>query len=112
MVFDTSGSPVIYKERGKDAVHGLHGNGMDLMVICMNNYNCFKLKKWIQNENISLDQPKRHDGCSLSGRKSFMTGEEFENRTTFDCGKTILDYVQPVSCKLIDQSKADKLPNF
>jgi len=40
-----------------------------------------------------------------------MTGEEFEIKQ-LDCGETILDYVQPVSCKLIDQSKADKLPNF
>ena len=40
-----------------------------------------------------------------------MTGEEFETEQ-LDCGKTILDYVQPVSCKLIDQSKAHKLPNF
>ena len=44
MVFDTSGSPVIYKECGKDAVHGLHGNGMDFDGY-MNNYNCFKIKK-------------------------------------------------------------------
>ena len=29
MLFDTSGSPVIYKECGKYVLHGLHGNGMD-----------------------------------------------------------------------------------
>ena len=40
-----------------------------------------------------------------------MTGEGFEIEK-LDCGKTILDYVQPVFCKLIDQNKAHKLPNF
>ena len=28
MLFDTSGSPVIFKECGKNVLHGLHGNGM------------------------------------------------------------------------------------
>ena len=40
-----------------------------------------------------------------------MTEEKFEIEQ-LNCGKTILDYVQPVSCKIIDQSKAHKLPNF
>ena len=35
----------------------------------------------------------------------FLSGEDFEIEQ-LDCG------VQPVSCKLINQSKAHKLPNF
>ena len=29
MLFDCSGSPVVYSECGKNVIHGLHGNGMD-----------------------------------------------------------------------------------
>ena len=40
-----------------------------------------------------------------------MTGERFEIEQ-LNCGEVILNYTQPVSCKLIDQIKALKLPNF
>ena len=51
------------------------------------------------------------DACSPSGRKSFMTGQSFEIKQK-DCGKTFFDDVRPVFCKLVDQSKALKLPDF
>ena len=69
-------------------------------------------KKWIQSEIYRWTNRKDMlDACSLSGRKSFLSGEDFEIEQ-LDCGKTILNHVQPVSCKLINQSKAHKLPNL
>ena len=113
MVFDTSGSPVIYKECGKYAVHGLHGNGMDFDGYMYEQLQLLQTqKKWIQSEIYRWTNRKDMlDACSLSGRKSFLSGEDFEIEQ-LDCGKTILNHVQPVSCKLINQSKAHKLPNF
>ena len=113
MVFDTSGSPVIYKECGKYAVHGLHGNGMDFDGYMYEQLQLLQTqKKWIQSEIYRwTNRRDMLDACSLTGRKSFMTEEKFEIEQ-LNCGKTILDYVQPVSCKIIDQSKAHKLPNF
>jgi hypothetical protein len=51
------------------------------------------------------------DACSPSGRKSFMTGQSHEIKQQ-NCGKTFFDNVRHVFCKLVDQSKALKLPDF
>jgi hypothetical protein len=40
-----------------------------------------------------------------------MTKKTYEEESSI-CGKTILDYVKPSFCKLIDQSKAISLPDF
>tara|TARA_Y100000741_G_scaffold358736_1_gene338336 strand:+ start:13 stop:1017 length:1005 start_codon:yes stop_codon:yes gene_type:complete len=113
MVFDTSGSPVIYKECGKYAVHGLHGNGMDFDGFMYEHLQLLQTQKeWIQNEIYRWTNRKDMlDACSPSGRKSFMAGQSFEVKQK-DCGKTFFDDVRPVFCKLLDQSKALKLPDF
>ena len=113
MVFDTSGSPVIYKECGKYAVHGLHGNGVDLDGYMYEQLQLLQTQKeWIQSEIYRwTDRKDMLDACSSTGRRSFMAGEKFEIEQ-LNCGEVILNYTQPVSCKLIDQTKALKLPNF
>ena len=113
MVFDTSGSPVIYKECDKYAVHGLHGNGMDFGGFMYEHLQLLQTQKeWIQSEIYRWTNRKDMlDACSLTGRKSFMTGKKFEIEQ-HNCGKVIMNYNRPVSCKLIDQTEALKLPNF
>ena len=113
MVFDTSGSPVIYKECDKYAVHGLHGNGMDFGGFMYEHLQLLQTQKeWIQSEIYRWTNRKDMlDACSPSGRRSFMTGTKFEIEQ-HNCGKVIMNYNRPVSCKLIDQTEALKLPNF
>ena len=113
MVFDTSGSPVIYKECDKYAVHGLHGNGMDFGGFMYEHLQLLQTQKeWIQSEIYRWTNRKDMlDSCSLTGRRSFMTGTKFEIEQ-HNCGKVIMNYNRPVSCKLIDQTEALKLPNF
>ena len=113
MVFDTSGSPVIYKECDKYAVHGLHGNGMDFGGFMYEHLQLLQTQKeWIQSEIYRWTNRKDMlDACSLTGRRSFMTGRKFEIEQ-HNCGKVIMNYNRPVSCKLIDQTEALKLPNF
>ena len=113
MVFDTSGSPVIYKECDKYAVHGLHGNGMDFGGFMYEHLQLLQTQKeWIQSEIYRWTNRKDMlDACSPFGRRSFMTGTKFEIEQ-HNCGKVIMNYNRPVSCKLIDQTEALKLPNF
>ena len=113
IVFDTSGSPVIYKECDKYAVHGLHGNGMDFRGFMNEHLQLLQTQKeWIQSEIYCWTNIKDLlDACSPSGRRSFMTGTKFEIEQ-HNCGKVIMNYNRPVSCKLIDQTEALKLPNF
>jgi len=113
MVFDTSGSPVIYKECDKYAVHGLHGNGMDFGGFMYEHLQLLQTQKeWIQSEIYRWTNRKDMlDACSPSGRRSFMKGTKFEIEQ-HNCGKVIMNYNRPVSCKLIDQTEALKLPNF
>ena len=74
MLFDTSGSPVIFKECGKYALHGLHGNGMDYDG---HMYEFLQLiqtqKKWIQSEIYRwTGRTEMLDSCSSNGKRSFM----------------------------------------
>jgi hypothetical protein len=91
MLFDTSGSPVIYKECGKYVLHGLHGNGMDYNGYM---YEFLQLlqtqKEWIQSEIYRwTGRTEMLDSCSPTGTRSFMPGNEFDvpqngcNKETF-----------------------------
>jgi hypothetical protein len=113
MVFDTSGSPVIYKECGNWAVHGLHGNGFDFDGYMFESLQLLQTQKeWIQSEiQRWTGRADMLDACSSSGRRSFALGKIKEVKQ-LGCGKTILDYVKPSFCKLIDQSKAIRMPDF
>ncbi len=80
MLFDTSGSPVIYKECGKYVLHGLHGNGMDYKGYM---YEFLQLlqtqKEWIQSEIYRwTGRTEMLDSCSPTGTRSFMPGNEFD----------------------------------
>ena len=70
-VFDTSGSPVIYKECGKYAVRGLHGNGMDFDGYMYEQLQLFQTQK--NGHRAKYRWTNRKD--SLSGRKSFCLGK-------------------------------------
>ena len=91
MLFDTSGSPVIYKECGKYVLHGLHGNGKDYNGYM---YELLQLlqtqKEWIQSEIYRwTGRTEMLDSCSPTGTRSFMPGNEFDvpqsgcNKETF-----------------------------
>ena|GEM_PF-2213525 len=80
MLFDTSGSPVIYKECGKYVLHGLHGNGKDYNGYM---YELLQLlqtqKEWIQSEIYRwTGRTEMLDSCSPTGTRSFMPGNEFD----------------------------------
>ena len=91
MLFDTSGSPVIFKECGKYVLHGLHGNGMGYKGY---SYTFLQLlqtqKEWIQSEIYRwTGRTEMLDSCSPTGTRSFMLGNEFDvpqsgcNKETF-----------------------------
>ena len=91
MLFDTSGSPVIFKECGKYVLHGLHGNGMGYKGYM---YEFLQLlqtqKEWIQSEIYRwTGRTEMLDSCSPTGTRSFMPGNEFDvpqngcNKETF-----------------------------
>ena len=113
MIFGTSGSPVIIKECGSWAVHGLHGNGMDFDGYMYESLQLLQTQKqWIQSEiHRWTGRKDMQDACSQNGRKSFMIGEKFEIKQ-LGCGKTIFEPDEPVSCKLINQSNVIDFPNF
>ena len=80
MLFDTSGSPVIFKECGKYVLHGLHGNGMGYKGYM---YEFLQLlqtqKEWIQSEIYRwTGRTEMLDSCSPTGTRSFMPGNEFD----------------------------------
>ena len=91
MLFDTSGSPVIFKECGKYVLHGLHGNGAQDNGYM---YEFLQLiqtqKEWIQSEIYRwTGRTEMLDSCSPTGTRSFMPGNEFDvpqngcNKETF-----------------------------
>ena len=113
MVFDASGSPVIIKECGRYAVHGLHGNGID---IDGHMYELLQLlqtqKKWIQSEIYRwTGRNEMLDSCSSSGTRSFMTGSNFDVPQN-DCSKKEYDNHPGdfPSCNLISQKNAVTVP--
>ena len=109
-----SGSPVIYKECGKDVIHGLHGNGMDEDKIM---YEMLQLvqtqKKWIQQEIYNwTGRTDMLDACSETGRRSFMDGNKFEIKQN-DCISKICKedcYENPIPCDQIDLDESIKFP--
>ena len=113
MLFDTSGSPVIFKECGEYVVHGLHGNGIDDGKYM---YELLQLlqtqKEWIQSEIYRwTGRTEMLDSCSLRGTRSFMSGSDFDIAQN-DCKKKRYDN-HPAnfpSCKTIDQKGAIKVP--
>lgn len=79
MLFGSSGSPVIFKECGKYALHGTHGYGEG------NEYMLEYLKllktqkKWIQSEIYKWTRRNDMiDVCSKNGRRSFMPDQQFD----------------------------------
>ena len=113
MVFDTSGSPVIFKECGKYVVHGLHGNGSDDGKYM---YEFLQLlqtqKEWIQSEIYRwTGRTEMLDSCSPTGTRSFMPGSDFDIPQS-NCEKKRYDKhpAEFPSCKITDQEVAIKFP--
>ena len=113
MVFDASGSPVIYKECGKYAVHGLHGNGMDFDGYMYEHLQLLQTQKeWIQSEIYRwTGRTEMLDSCSPTGTRSFMPGSDFDIPQS-NCKKKRYDKhpAEFPSCKIIDQKGAIKFP--
>ena len=113
MIFNISGSSVIYKEYGNWAMHGIHGNGFDF-----DGY-MFKSLQLLQTQNrmdviwnTTLEWQNRYAWCLFFYlKKPFALGKIKEVKQ-LGFGKTILDNVKPSFSKLIDQSKAIILPDF
>ena len=113
MLFDTSGSPVIFKECDKYVLHGLHGNGVDDGKYM---YELLQLlqtqKEWIQSEIYRwTGRTEMLDSCSPTGTRSFMPGSDFDIPQT-NCKKKRYDKhpAEFPSCKIIDQKGAIKFP--
>jgi hypothetical protein len=113
MLFDTSGSPVIFKECGKYALHGLHGNGMDYDG---HMYEFLQLiqtqKKWIQSEIYRwTGRTEMIDSCSSNGKRSFMPSSDFDAPQN-DCVKeTFQDHPANFpTCRLTPQNNAVAMP--
>jgi len=113
MVFDTSGSPVIFKECGKYSLHGLHGNGMDYDGYM---YEFLQLiqtqKEWIQSEIYRwTGRTEMIDNCSINGKRSFMPSSKFDIAQS-DCLKeTFEDHPGNFpTCSIIPQNNAVTMP--
>ena len=113
MLFDTSGSPVIFKECGKYALHGLHGNGMDYDG---HMYEFLQLiqtqKKWIQSEIYRwTGRTEMLDSCSSSGKRSFMPNSDFDVPQNSCVKETFEDHPANFpTCNLLPQNNAVAMP--
>jgi hypothetical protein len=114
MLFDTSGSPVIFKECGKYVLHGLHGNGSDDGKFM---YEFLQLlqtqKEWIQSEIYRwTGRTEMLDSCSPNGTRSFMQGSEFDvPQSSCDKKSNYDDHPSRFpSCKITNQKGAVKFP--
>ena len=106
-----SGSPVIYKECGKNVVHGLHGNGMDEGKYM---YEILQLvqtqKEWVQSQIFEwTGRTDMLDACSPSGKRSFMPDQKFDVEQN-GCQKKIINDDEFVPCKVIDLNNAINFP--
>ena len=112
MVFaGCSGSPVIYKECGKNVVHGLHGNGMDEDKIM---YEILQLvqtqKEWVQSQIFEWTGRKDMlDACDPSGRRSFMPDQKFDIVQN-GCQKKRIREDEFVPCTVVDLDNAINFP--
>jgi len=112
MVFaGCSGSPVIYKECGKNVVHGLHGNGVDEDKIM---YEILQLvqtqKEWVQSEIFKwTGRTDMLDACDPSGRRSFMPNQKFDIAQN-GCQKKRISDDEFIPCREIDLKKAINFP--
>ena len=114
MLFDTSGSPVIFKECGKYVLHGLHGNGSDDGKFM---YEFLQLlqtqKEWIQSEIYRwTGRTEMLDSCSSNGTRSFMQVSEFDiPQSSCDKKSNYDDHPSRFpSCKITNQKGAVKFP--
>ena len=80
MLFDASGSPVIFKECGNYVVHGLHGRGEGDERYMYEHLQLLQTqKRWIQSEIYKwTGRTDMIDSCSKSGRRSFMPDQKFD----------------------------------
>ena len=80
MLFDASGSPVIFKECGNYVVHGLHGRGEGDERYMYEHLQLLQTqKRWIQSEIYNwTGRTDMIDSCSKSGRRSFMPDQKFD----------------------------------
>jgi len=102
-----SGSPVIYRECGKNVVYGLHGNGMDDGKYM---YEILQLvqtqKEWIQSQIFEwTGRTDMLDACDLSGRRSFMLDQKIDVVQN-NCQKKRSNDNEFVLCKVIDLNNA------
>ena len=107
MLFGCSGSPVIYKECGKNVVHGLHGNGMDDGKIM---YEVLQLvqtqKEWVQSQIFEwTGRTDMLDACDPSGRRSFMPDQKFDIAQN-GCQKKRINDKEFIPCKVVDLENA------
>jgi len=90
MIFNISGSSVIYKECGNWEVHGLHGNEFDFDGYMIESFQLLQTQKeWMQSEIHRCPVQDRY-ACSSSGRRSFAFGEIKEVKQ-LGFGKTIIN---------------------
>jgi len=106
-----SGSPVIYKECGKNVVHGLHGNGLDEDKIM---YEILQLvqtqKEWVQSQIFEwTGRTDMLDACDPSGRRSFMPDQKFDIAQN-GCQKKRIKDDEFVPCKIVDLDNAINFP--
>ena len=111
MLFGCSGSPVIYKECGKNVVHGLHGNGIDENKIM---YEILQLvqtqKQWVQSHIYEwTGRTDMLDACDPTGRRSFMPDQKFEILQN-GCQKKRISDEEFYPCEVINLENAIKLP--
>tara|TARA_B100001250_G_C19732456_1_gene759173 strand:+ start:296 stop:1294 length:999 start_codon:yes stop_codon:yes gene_type:complete len=106
-----SGSPVIYKECGKNVVHGLHGNGIDEDKIM---YEILQLvqtqKEWVQSQIYEwTGRTDILDACDPSGRRSFMPDKNFDINQN-GCQKKRINDEEFIPCDVIDLKNAINFP--
>ena len=115
MLFDgCSGSPVIFKECGKNVVHGLHGNGIGDNKYM---YEMLQLvqtqKEWIQSEIFKwTGRTDMLDACAETGRRSFMAGEKFDISQNGCSEKLIKESDDLITCNEVDLEKAINFPRM
>ncbi len=109
MIFDTSGSPVIFKECGQLAVHGLHGNGNDEGGFMFEHLQLLQTqKKWIYAEiKRWTGRNEILDACSPTGLRSF-SNDIFDTPQN-DCNikqSYFRKEPSPIRCDIINQDGA------
>ena len=111
MLFDCSGSPVIYSECGKNVIHGLHGNGMDEDKIMYETLQLVQTQKqWVQSHIYEwTGRIDMLDACHPSGRRSFMPDQKFDIAQN-DCQKKQISDEEFYPCEIVNLDDAINFP--